>query len=209
MLARDETTTLRKPGTCQPRQPVKRACQNSITSSHGSQVCPVALVTLTRHPRQLGGFYTIGPNERAVLCTFGRAQWLPDETTLSDPIADHGWLTALHEPRQLLGAELACAWQRLLRDRDVAMITLPPCGVGQEGECRAADASLGQAASQLLAHGGIVYVPRQDSVAVTVRTVGGRHGPRRALPTLAAPLLRKSLATATSYFPYPAATMFA
>jgi regulator of protease activity HflC (stomatin/prohibitin superfamily) len=22
----------------------------------------------------LGGFYTIGPNERAVLCTFGRAQ---------------------------------------------------------------------------------------------------------------------------------------
>jgi regulator of protease activity HflC (stomatin/prohibitin superfamily) len=36
----------------------------------------------------LGGFYTIGPNERAVLCTFGRAQRLADETTLSDPIAE-------------------------------------------------------------------------------------------------------------------------
>jgi regulator of protease activity HflC (stomatin/prohibitin superfamily) len=36
----------------------------------------------------LGGFYTIGPNERAVLCTFGRAQRLGDETTVSDPIAD-------------------------------------------------------------------------------------------------------------------------
>jgi regulator of protease activity HflC (stomatin/prohibitin superfamily) len=37
----------------------------------------------------LGGFYTIGPNERAVLCTFGRAQRLEDETTLSDPIAEN------------------------------------------------------------------------------------------------------------------------
>jgi len=36
----------------------------------------------------LGGFYTIGPNERAVLCTFGRAQRLHDETTLTDPIAE-------------------------------------------------------------------------------------------------------------------------
>jgi regulator of protease activity HflC (stomatin/prohibitin superfamily) len=36
----------------------------------------------------IGGFYTIGPNERAVLCTFGRAQRLGDQTTLSDPIAD-------------------------------------------------------------------------------------------------------------------------
>ena len=36
----------------------------------------------------LGGFYTIGPNERAVLCTFGRAQRLEDETTLSDPISE-------------------------------------------------------------------------------------------------------------------------
>jgi regulator of protease activity HflC (stomatin/prohibitin superfamily) len=36
----------------------------------------------------IGGFYTIGPNERAVLCTFGRAQRLQDETTLSDPIAE-------------------------------------------------------------------------------------------------------------------------
>jgi len=36
----------------------------------------------------LGGFYTIGPNERAVLCTFGRAQRLEDETTLSDPITE-------------------------------------------------------------------------------------------------------------------------
>jgi regulator of protease activity HflC (stomatin/prohibitin superfamily) len=36
----------------------------------------------------IGGFYTIGPNERAVLCTFGRAQRLADETTLSDPIAE-------------------------------------------------------------------------------------------------------------------------
>ena len=36
----------------------------------------------------LGGFYTIGPNARAVLCTFGRAQRLQEETTLSDPIAE-------------------------------------------------------------------------------------------------------------------------
>jgi len=36
----------------------------------------------------LGGFYTIGPSERAVLCTFGRAQRLAEQTTLSDPIAD-------------------------------------------------------------------------------------------------------------------------
>jgi regulator of protease activity HflC (stomatin/prohibitin superfamily) len=36
----------------------------------------------------IGGFYTVGPNERVVLCTFGRAQRLEDETTLSDPIAE-------------------------------------------------------------------------------------------------------------------------
>src|SRR5512138_2100288 len=36
----------------------------------------------------IGGFYTIGPNERAVLCTFGRAQRLGDETTSSDPISE-------------------------------------------------------------------------------------------------------------------------
>jgi regulator of protease activity HflC (stomatin/prohibitin superfamily) len=36
----------------------------------------------------LGGFYTIGPNERAVLCTFGRAQRIGDVTTLNDPISD-------------------------------------------------------------------------------------------------------------------------
>lgn len=35
----------------------------------------------------LGGFYTIGPNERAVLCTVGRAQRLMNQTTLDDPIA--------------------------------------------------------------------------------------------------------------------------
>jgi regulator of protease activity HflC (stomatin/prohibitin superfamily) len=36
----------------------------------------------------IGGFYTIGPNERGVLCTFGRAQRLEHETTLSDPVAE-------------------------------------------------------------------------------------------------------------------------
>jgi regulator of protease activity HflC (stomatin/prohibitin superfamily) len=36
----------------------------------------------------IGGFYTIGPNERAVLCTFGRAQRLSDATTLTDPVSD-------------------------------------------------------------------------------------------------------------------------
>jgi regulator of protease activity HflC (stomatin/prohibitin superfamily) len=36
----------------------------------------------------IGGFYTIGPNERAVLCTFGRAQRLEGETTISDPLAE-------------------------------------------------------------------------------------------------------------------------
>lgn len=35
----------------------------------------------------LGGFYTVGPNERAVLCTFGRAQRLGSASTSSDPIA--------------------------------------------------------------------------------------------------------------------------
>jgi regulator of protease activity HflC (stomatin/prohibitin superfamily) len=35
----------------------------------------------------LGGFYTIGPNERAVLCTFGRAQRLGSGTTLDSPVA--------------------------------------------------------------------------------------------------------------------------
>jgi len=37
----------------------------------------------------LGGFYTIGPNERGVLCTFGRAQRLGELSTLSDPLASH------------------------------------------------------------------------------------------------------------------------
>ncbi|HTV19161.1 MAG TPA: SPFH domain-containing protein, partial [Polyangiaceae bacterium] len=35
----------------------------------------------------IGGFYTIGPNERAVLCTFGRAQRLGELSTLADPLA--------------------------------------------------------------------------------------------------------------------------
>jgi regulator of protease activity HflC (stomatin/prohibitin superfamily) len=34
-----------------------------------------------------GGFYTVGPNERAVLTTFGQAARLGDQTTLSDPIS--------------------------------------------------------------------------------------------------------------------------
>jgi regulator of protease activity HflC (stomatin/prohibitin superfamily) len=33
----------------------------------------------------IGGFYTIGPNERAVLTTFGRAQRLGDRSTSEDP----------------------------------------------------------------------------------------------------------------------------
>jgi regulator of protease activity HflC (stomatin/prohibitin superfamily) len=36
----------------------------------------------------IGGFYTIGPNERAVICTFGRAQRLGDISTLADPISE-------------------------------------------------------------------------------------------------------------------------
>jgi regulator of protease activity HflC (stomatin/prohibitin superfamily) len=36
----------------------------------------------------LFGFYTIGPNERAVLTTFGRAQRVGDSTTLQDPISE-------------------------------------------------------------------------------------------------------------------------
>jgi regulator of protease activity HflC (stomatin/prohibitin superfamily) len=35
----------------------------------------------------LGGFYTIGPSERAVLTTFGRAQRLGDRTTLQDGVS--------------------------------------------------------------------------------------------------------------------------
>jgi regulator of protease activity HflC (stomatin/prohibitin superfamily) len=36
----------------------------------------------------LFGFYTIGPNERAVVTTFGRAQRIGDATTLQDPISE-------------------------------------------------------------------------------------------------------------------------
>jgi regulator of protease activity HflC (stomatin/prohibitin superfamily) len=36
----------------------------------------------------LFGFYTIGPNERAVISTFGRAQRVGDATTLQDPVAE-------------------------------------------------------------------------------------------------------------------------
>jgi regulator of protease activity HflC (stomatin/prohibitin superfamily) len=36
----------------------------------------------------IGGFFSIKPNERAVLCTFGRAQRLGNETTASDPISE-------------------------------------------------------------------------------------------------------------------------
>jgi regulator of protease activity HflC (stomatin/prohibitin superfamily) len=35
----------------------------------------------------LGGFYTVGPSERAVLTTFGRAQRLGDQTTLQDAVS--------------------------------------------------------------------------------------------------------------------------
>jgi regulator of protease activity HflC (stomatin/prohibitin superfamily) len=34
-----------------------------------------------------GGFYTVGPNERAVLTTFGQATRIGNQTTLSDPVA--------------------------------------------------------------------------------------------------------------------------
>jgi regulator of protease activity HflC (stomatin/prohibitin superfamily) len=36
----------------------------------------------------LAGFYTIGPNERAVVATFGRAQRMKGQTTLDDPVSD-------------------------------------------------------------------------------------------------------------------------
>lgn len=36
----------------------------------------------------LFGFYTIGPNERAVISTFGRAQRVGEATTLQDPVSD-------------------------------------------------------------------------------------------------------------------------
>lgn len=36
----------------------------------------------------IGGFYTIGPNERAVICSFGRAQRLGSATSIDDPVAD-------------------------------------------------------------------------------------------------------------------------
>jgi len=37
----------------------------------------------------LGGFYTVGPNERAVKTVFGRAERIGELTTLDDPIAEH------------------------------------------------------------------------------------------------------------------------
>jgi regulator of protease activity HflC (stomatin/prohibitin superfamily) len=36
----------------------------------------------------IGGFYTLDPNERAVLTSFGRAKRLGDSTTLDDPISE-------------------------------------------------------------------------------------------------------------------------
>jgi len=36
----------------------------------------------------LGGFYTVGPSERAVLTTFGRAQRLGERTTLQDAVSE-------------------------------------------------------------------------------------------------------------------------
>jgi regulator of protease activity HflC (stomatin/prohibitin superfamily) len=36
-----------------------------------------------------GGFYTVDQNERAVKTSFGRADRIPDVTTLNDPIAEH------------------------------------------------------------------------------------------------------------------------
>jgi regulator of protease activity HflC (stomatin/prohibitin superfamily) len=34
-----------------------------------------------------GGFYTVGPSERAVLTSFGRANRIPGQTTLNDPVS--------------------------------------------------------------------------------------------------------------------------
>jgi monooxygenase len=55
------------------------------------------------------GFYTIGPSERAVLTTFGRAQRLGDRSTLQDPIANG--------LRRILPSKLAYAitrWKNVL-----------------------------------------------------------------------------------------------
>ncbi|MCC6731015.1 MAG: SPFH domain-containing protein [Chthonomonadales bacterium] len=45
----------------------------------------------------LAGLYTVGPNERAVKTVFGRAERLPGQTTLQDPIAEQ--LTEEERPR--------------------------------------------------------------------------------------------------------------
>src|SRR5687767_12095788 len=37
----------------------------------------------------LAGLYTVDQNERAVKTSFGRAERIPDMTTLNDPIAEH------------------------------------------------------------------------------------------------------------------------
>jgi regulator of protease activity HflC (stomatin/prohibitin superfamily) len=42
---------------------------------------------LTRY--LIGGLYTVDQNERAVKTSFGRADRIPDQTTLNDPIAEH------------------------------------------------------------------------------------------------------------------------
>ena len=36
-----------------------------------------------------GGLYTVDQNERAVKTIFGRADRIPDQTTLNDPISEH------------------------------------------------------------------------------------------------------------------------
>lgn len=45
----------------------------------------------------VAGFYTVGPNERAVKTRFGRADRIPNKTTLDDPISEH--LTEEEKPR--------------------------------------------------------------------------------------------------------------
>lgn len=45
----------------------------------------------------IAGFYTVGPNERAVKTRFGRADRIPNKTTLDDPISD--CLTDEEKPR--------------------------------------------------------------------------------------------------------------
>ena len=69
-----------------------------------------------------GGFYTVGPSERAVLTSFGRAARIPGQTTLNDPVsgtlrADERDRSAHNQVSSEISLAQAAADQKLVMSR--------------------------------------------------------------------------------------------